>query len=235
MKKKEMFVFLPIVLLLITGIFFIIPAFSNPLPASENIITSPATVSSFTPFHTVCTSVQRGKGSKYYDSEIGEYENLGCTRNNITLIGLNVTRDFLGAFRATGNAGNFTFIALCNATRSPSGSLCGDHQNVGTGKGFPNESGNIGAGNQEYISNGLTRAAGNWSITNSQPGNWSIAVTYTSSGVAGLEVNGTALFNQSAISSGWNGTMLAVNKFAHTVLDGTSSDTLTVTWIGGIS
>ncbi len=168
----------------------------------------------------VCVKVIRGEGSRYGEG----VEDVGCTHNNITFIGLNLTRDFLTAFRTTTSTGNFTTISLCNAT----GGGCSAFANQGNaGQGWNNGS---GAQKDEYDVNGLSRQIGTFTILPNNNGNVSIFTTFTSSGIAGLEVNASALFNQTAIASGWNGTMLAVDRFTQVTLDGSAGDQLTVNW-----
>lgn len=236
-RNKKGLLFLSLISLGLFGFLFsYFLIYSNPVLQTQTIISEPQSpILSFGPYHTVCTTVTRGKGSEYGPE--GTYDN-GCTHNNITFIGRNITRNMLGAFgggTSGSGRGNFTFIALCG--NSSSGVMSGCNQGANQGGidiGFNNGSGSQSI---EYISNGLARQAGNWSVTNGglldASGNWSISATFTSSGVSGLQVNGTGLFN-STISSERNGTMLAVNKFNQVSLDGTAGDTLTVTWIGGI-
>ena len=158
------------------------------------------------------------------DGKTGEKTDLGCSHNNITFTGINLTRDFLTAFRTTTSSGNFTTIAVCNAT----GGGCSAYANQGAaGQGWNNGS---GSQKDEYDSNGLSRQIGTFTILPNNNGNVSIFTTFTSSGVAGLEVNASALFNQTAIASGWNGTMLAVDRFNQVTLDGTAGDQLTINW-----
>ena len=198
------------------------PVFSTTLAVAD----APSVKTSVSYDGVVCITKIHGK--------TGMKEEIGCEHNNITYIGLNLTRDFLGAFRTTTSNGNFTIIALCNATAG-----CGSSQNVGVGMGFTNGT-NAGGGtespnNKEYISNGLTRQVGTFTLLPNVAGNYSLFTTFTSSGVANLQLNATALFNQTAIASGWNGTMFAVNKFNDVTLDGTSGEQLTVNWTVFIS
>ena len=158
------------------------------------------------------------------DGRTGEKTDLGCNHNNITFTGINLTRDFLTSFGTTSSKGNFTTIALCNAT----GGGCSATANQGAaGQGWNNGS---GSQKDEYDANGLSRQIGTFTILPNNNGNVSIFTTFTSSGIAGLEVNSSALFNQTAIANGWNGTMFAVDRFNQVTLDGTAGDQLTINW-----
>ena len=158
------------------------------------------------------------------DGITGEKTDLGCNHNNITFTGINLTRNFLTSLGTTSSGGNFTTIAICNAT----GGGCSATANQGAaGQGWNNGS---GSQKDEYDVNGLSRQIGTFTILPNNNGNVSIFTTFTSSGIAGLEVNSSALFNQTAIASGWNGTMFAVDRFNQVTLDGTAGDQLTVNW-----
>ena len=217
---KKYFAIIPISLvLLLTAIL----SFNSFLPNNPTIINSSpsAETSGITYDGVVCVTKIDGK--------TGIKEESQCSHNNITFIGLNLTRDFLGAFRTTTSNGNFTTIALCNASAG-----CGASQNIGVGMSFANGT-NGGGGlnspyNKEFNVSGLSRQAGTFTLLPNVAGNYSLFTTFTSSGVAGLQVNATALFNQTAILAGWNGTMFAVNMFNDVTLDGTAGDQLTVNW-----
>lgn len=220
LNNKKLYLILPIFLIpLIASLFYF--SYFPIHTLSQQIVSPPTDDQSFHFHNTVCITKIDGITKQKTD--------IGCRSNNVTFIGLNLTRDFLSSFSTTGSKGNFTYIALCNATAG-----CGGSANSGAGMGFTNGSnagGGVNSANvKEFVGNGLIRQAATYTLLPNFAGNYSLFTTFTSSGVAGLQINATGLFNQSTIQTGWNGTMFAVNTFSDVTLDGTAGDQLTVNW-----
>ncbi len=115
--------------------------------------------------------------------------------------GRNAVMDLVGG-GALANLALFRQIALCNGTNSVGGVQC-------------------------YIDSGLTNATGTF-LKVSDPGNWSISNTFTST-ADNKAVNSTALFNGSTTGS----TYFAGNNF--TVVTLNNNDQITIRWNISIS
>lgn len=133
----------------------------------------------------------------------GETKTIECKDNPnfFTDDGKNAVMDFVGGGF---NGAAFSRIALCNVS-------------TGLGSGV----------NKCYIANGLSNASGTFTKV-SNPGNWSISNTFTSS-ADGQTVNGTALLNGSSTGS----VFFANNSFNAVTLN--TNDQITIRWNISIS
>lgn len=170
-------------------------------------VNSAPTPTPISKYGKVCISTTGNFDGRSTIPHSGINELVNCEDNLVVNQGLNATRDIIG--QGT-RFGAFDFIGLCNATAGCSTPAAND----------------VNLEN-EYTTNGLTRAQGTYTTLQISAGNWSIYNTFTSSGVANLQTNKTCLFNQ---SSSTGDTMFACNTFSLVTLDGTAGDTLTVNW-----
>jgi len=151
----------------------------------------------------VCTSTTGDFEGRETPAGVGINEEIGCNHNLLVSAGANAIRDILGQQTSFGN---FTAIALCNATAGCTGTDAADTTL-----------------DAEYTDSGLARAYGAYGELGGV-GNWSVAHTFTATADS-LETNQTGLFNQTTVA---DSTMLAENTFTLVTLQ--TNDQLTINW-----
>ncbi len=204
--------FLPLIILIAIGAFALGTIFS---PTTVTTSTSNDGTALLTYHSKVCKQVTRADGT---------VEDLGCSKNLLTQLGMNFTRNQLagaltGAVNSSIGTGRVNIIAIanktgegpCNAALAPTDIfLCG-----------------------EYAHAGLSRAAADdvrLNATNTFPtaGNWTITKQFTNTGSGALDVNATALTNTTTVNETGREMFFAENTFTTATLQ--ANDKINITW-----